>query len=735
MIRIRSRSVWSVCRVLLALAFATRASSPANAQTTPRGTHPVSLARRGADTSVYHGVAIADPYRWMEDTQSPETRAWIDAEDKAARSFAAAWPEHEAALSSIAAGNVPLMARVPVKEGGRYFLTRTRNTGPTQALSLFVKRSQDAEPRLAIGQSVAVAGESMRVRRVFVAPDGRTVAYAIAKGGSQTETIRIRDIDDNRDLPDHVDGVQATAQVVWARRGAAGFFYVRYTEAERIDGGAARQHPRVLFHRMGTDQSADPVVFERPEHPEWALTAQVTDDGRYLLVSARVGIERRDRIYFQNLDAPASHVRPLTEDADAELVFIGNSGPNLWFLTDYKAPRRRIISIDATAPERANWRELIPETKDVIDTWTTPARAVGDKIIVLYRVDAVLVPRVFDANGRLLYELPMPGHFKSIWSLGGRQTDGEAFYAVQDVVDPNTVYSLDTRTGKSRVLDRPTLPYDPNDFIVEQVFFTSKDGTRVPMIVMRRKSTKLDGSAPGLLYAYGFDSWIGSPWWQPMVREFMRRGGVWALANVRGGGEYGWEWASAGRRRNKQTSIDDYLAAAEWLQTSRYVARGKLVANSSSAGGVLAAAAIQQRPTLFAGAILDYPVIDMFRYHLFRGGARWTQEYGTVDDSADFSALRSYAPLQRVQPGVCYPPVMLSPGELDQVATPMHAYKFAATLQYANANTPACTNPVLLRVSWGAGHMAGATPQASNENWADQVAFIFRVTTSLKEKT
>jgi prolyl oligopeptidase len=684
------------------------------------------IARRGPDTSVYHKISVEDPYRWMEDTRSAETREWIKGQDNAARAFAAAWPGRDSALASITAGNVPLMARVPIKEGGRYFITRTRNTGPTQTFSLVVQDSRTAKPRPVIDADEVFARDSTRVRRVFVGPDGRTVAYAVARGGSQNETIRIRDIDTGKDLLDHVDGVQATAQVVWARRGTPAFFYIRYTTADRVDG-IRRDPPRLMLHRLGTDQSSDSVVFERPDHPEWVLTPQITDDGRYLLIFARVGIERRDRVYYRDLTDNRSRVIPLTEEADAELTFIGSSGHELWFLTDYRAPRRRIVSVDVHAPQRSNWRELIPETSDVIDTWTNPARAVGDKIIVLYRANAALVPRVFDSAGRFLYELPMPGKFKSIWSLGGRQTDSEAFYAVQDVVEPNTVFSLDTRTGKSVVFDRPSLPYDPAEFVTEQVFYTSEDGTRVPMFVMHAKHTKLDGTAPGLLYGYGFDAWIGSPWWQPMVREFMRRGGVWALANVRGGGEYGSEWAAAGRRRNKQTSIDDYLAAAEWLQKSRYVARGKLIANSSSAGGMLAAAAIQQRPNLFAAAILDYPVIDMFRYHLFRGGARWTQEYGTVADSADFTALRAYSPLHRVQSGTCYPPVMLSPGELDQVATPMHAYKFAAALQFANAHTPGCTSPVLLRVSWGAGHQAGATPRESNENWADQIAFIFRV--------
>ncbi len=483
--------------------------------------------------------------------------------------------------------------------------------------------------------------------------------------------------------------------------------------------------PRILFHALGAPASKDALIFERPDHPDWVLSHRASDDGRYLIVWARVGIERRDRVFVRDLARDGSQVVPLIEEADAEYVFVGNSGSVLWFQTTLDAPRGRVIAVDAIAPRRAYWKTVIPEGKDPIDTWMGGGvRAIGNRFLVNYREDAVLVTRVFDIRGRFISTLGFPQRFSSMWSIAGRQTDPEALFVLQGVADPGTIYRFNTVTGSVAVFERPALVYDPGDYLTEQVFYRSKDGTRVPMFVVRHRNTKLDGSAPGIVYGYGFDAWSGSPWFQPMVTEFMREGGVWALANIRGGGEYGEAWAAAGRRRRKQTSIDDYLAASEWLIDHHYVARGKLVANASSAGGVIAAAAIQQRPDLFGASIFDYPVIDMFRYHAFPGGARWTEEYGTVADSADFAALRGYAPYPKVQPGTCYPASMLSPGELDETASPMHSYKFAAALQFANAGTPGCSHPVLLRVSWGAGHSAGATGELAVETWADQLAFM-----------
>jgi prolyl oligopeptidase len=670
----------------------------------------------------------------MEDMQSAETRAWIMAQDKYTRAYAARWRGRDSAHAGIGRGHVSTISRAPIKEGGRYFFTRNRGGGggTTQDFSLFVRTGKDSVDRPLIDGDSLFARDSVRVRRAVVSPNGRMVAYGVARGGSQVETIRFRDIDTGKDLEDRVEGLEGTSGLVWSRNGTAGFYYTRFRPSDRVDGSGPRDHPRIMYHLLGTPRERDELIFERPDHPEWVLSHTVSDDGRFLVISAAIGIERRDRVFVRDLSQKGSRIVPITEEGDAEFVFVGNKGGQLWFLTDYKAPLRRVIAIDASAPQRTGWKDLIPEGKDAIDTWSGPtgsvgARAIGDYIMVSYRVDAVLLSRVYNSSGRFSYTLNFPRRYNSMWAVSGRQTDREGFYILQGVADPGTVYSLNIVSGNSTVFEKPVLPYDPADFITEQVFFQSKDGTRVPMYVVHHRTTKFDGTAPGMVFGYGFDAWSGSPWFQPMVTEFMREGGVWALANIRGGGEYGSLWAEAGRRRHKQTSIDDFVAAAEWLQANKYVARGRLIANAGSAGGLIAAAAIQQKPALFAGGILDYPVLDMMRYHLFSGGARWTQEYGTVDDADDFAALRAYSPIQNVKPGTCYPPVLLSPGEQDKTAVPMHGYKLAAALQYANAETPGCPYTSFLRVSWGAGHNAGLTPADQAANWADQLAFVFQV--------
>ena len=674
----------------------------------------------------HFGVETHDPYRWMEDTKAAPTRTWMTEADQRTRAFVARWPERDGARLAIERGNVAAGVRAPIKEGGRYFVSRMRGSGPTLELSLLVRDTRTAAPRVVLDNEALRTAEALTVRSAVPAPDGRLVAYAVAAGGARAEQVRVREVDSGRDRTDRLAGVDGLTALVWARRGPPGFFYTRVGENAPAAMAGTASHPRparIMYHRIGTPQSDDALIFARPDHPEWVLQTKVSDDGRFLVVLTSVGVDRRNRVYYADLAAAHPQVRPLTEEGDAEFVFVGSAGRTLWLQTDLDAPRGRVVAVDVDAPVRARWRVLIPQGVDAIDSWIG-TRAIGTRLLVTYRKDAVLMARVFDLSGRPLYTLSLPQRYNSIWSLTGRQDDPEGFYVLQGVVDPGTAYSVNVLTGVSQVFERPVLPYDPADFVTEQVFVTAKDDTRVPMYVVRLQETPLDGTAPGMVYGYGFNAWAGSPWFQPMVTEWMRRGGVWALANIRGGGEYGETWAAAGRRRNKQTSIDDYLAASEWLVAHHYVRPHALVANAGSAGGVIAAAAIVQRPELYGAAILDYPVIDMLRYHAIGGGARWTEEYGTVNDSADFEVLRRYSPYENVRPGTCYPPTFLAPGELDPLASPAHAYKFAAALSYANSLAPSCRSPVALRVSWGAGHSAGATPADYASNWADQLGFL-----------
>lgn len=715
----RKRKLFGFCIVLLT-------ARGASAQTSRGGSGPV-VARRDPTADTVHGVVVSDPYRWMEDVDAPQTVAWIRSQDNYARGFFAGWSGRDSARARMASSSVPFIVGAPVKEGNRYFFSRTRGAGPQQSFSLFTRAAGSAIDRKVLDGDSLLLADGAHIRSATPAPGGRLLAYASARGGDLHEVVRIRDVDSGRDLADSVggvDGAQGAGSLVWARQGVPGFFYTRFVRRARVvDSLGRRDNPKIYFHEVGTPSERDELVFERPDHPEWVLTSRVSDDGRYLVISAQTGVERRHRIFVRDLTHAGSAVVPLIPAGDAEFFFVGNAHDRLWFQTTLQAPNGRIIEVPFATPERTRWRTLVPPATDAIDTWIG-TRAIGDRLFVTYRHDAVLLAKMYDTRGRFLSNVRFDQRYNSMWAMGGRQTDWEGFYVLQGVADPGTVYSVDARTGVSKEFSRPALPYDPRDFVTEQRFFMSKDGTRVPMYVVHHRNTKLDGTAPGMVYGYGFNGWAGSPWFQPMVTEWMREGGVWALANIRGGGEYGLSWEQAGRRRNKQRSIDDFIAAAAFLVANHLVAPRKLVATSNSAGGVVAAAAVTQRPELFAASILDYPLIDMYRYHTFSGGARWTEEYGTIDDPADFAAIRAYAPLAAVRSGVCYPPTLLAPGEKDLVATPVHAYKFAAALQFAVSSTAGCTAPTFLRVSWGAGHSAGATANDQFDTWADQLAFL-----------
>ena len=701
-----------------------------NAQTTTSTPTPA----RGSQVDVYHGERIPDPYRWMEDMGSAETRAWITAQDQHARQFASAWPWRDSVRARVArfarTPSIATLGQSSVKENGRYFYSRLNNTGANPVYAHTVMRASLTSPARIIIDGDAFQRQGFELRRVQPAPDGRHVLYATTRKGGEWETVRIRDVDTGRDLADEVTGVHRVSGFSWARRGPVGFYYTRLPVPDiaqqrraLLNGGA------IYFHRLGTPQSQDELVYERPDRPEWYMYPRVTDDGRYLFITAAPGSSLTNHMFYKDLTRRDSPISRLFDVDAGQYRYVGSLGKTLWFETRVNAPNGRVIAIDIDKPQQANWVTAIPESEDVIDTWgRSGAFSVGGHLVVLYRVDARLEARVFDANGKHRYSLELPYRFPSVWSgVVGLDSDPEGFLIVQGLADNGTLYQLDVRTGKLQIVERSRAPYDLNDLVSEQVFATSKDGTRVPMVIIRHKDTRVDGTAPGLIYGYGAQEWIASPWFQPGVAQWVYMGGVWALPGLRGGGEYGRRWTEAGRGRNKQNAIDDFIAAAEYLVTNKYVAPKKIVANGSSLGGQLAGAAIVQRADLFGAAILDYPVLDMLRYDQFAAGARWADEFGSLSNADDYRAIRAYSPLHTIREGVCYPPTLIAPGENDHTAAPVHAYKFAATLQHANASIRGCSNPVTLRVSWGAGHNSGATVEESVDTWTDEISFLARV--------
>lgn len=681
-------------------------------------------ARRSDHVDVYHGTRVPDPYRWMEDLNSAETRAWAHAQDEHARRFAAASDQHapiHARLERIA--DVERYT-APRHRGGRYIYLRFGASGFGPGTSIEVRDGLNASPRTLVGaDEIARLGHDAGLVRMAPDRDGRVVAYGLSREGSNWISLRFRDVETGLDLPDTLVNLHRTgSSLSWSADGR-GLYYETFDRPPAGEERRARlRNERILFHVLGTSQNEDRLVYQPVGEPDAAVVHSISDDGRYLVIGVRRPGTMMDRILYRDLTRRGTTPVQLITGEDAAFTFVGNNGPVFWFQTDLDAPRGRVIGIDTRAPERAHWQEIIPQAEDAISSWVG-VTAIGGRLVVGYLHDARLVVRVFDPHGRPLYDLKLP-HLGSIWSgFSGRQSDSVAFYQLSGLVDPGSIYRLNVRTGRSALFARADLGYDPDDFVTDQVFYKGKDGTRIPMYVAYRKDLQKDGRTPVYIYGYGFGSWSAAPWFQPNMAVWLQMGGIWALPNIRGGGEYGEAWHRAGSGQHKQTAIDDYIAACEWLISAGYTTPELLVANASSAGGAIGGAAITQRPDLYGAAILDFPILDMLRYDQFTGARRWRSDYGTADDPADFRALLAYSPYHNVQPGTCYPATLVAPGEQDETTPPLHAYKFVAALQHAQN----CDAPILLRVSWGAGHSFGADLASSIDNWADQLAFLTRV--------
>lgn len=680
-----------------------------------------AVRARGPHVDTLEGIVVTDRYRWLERVDDPAVRDWIKSQDSTARALLGALPDRTTADRYIDEAGHAESYSPPVRAGGLLFMTKARTLGGSRELSYDVRDAASGAMRVLLDADQMRTATGRTPLGASPSPDGRMVAYGTAPTTTEWETVRIRDVTTGADLSDSLVGFHRVSGLSWAQHDPAGFYYTRYdrprTDAEdtvTVAGG------NVYFHAVGTSQSADTVVFAAPDRATMVSPA-VTWDGQYLVLSLRRLQSRGNAIRVIDLAAPhatQSSVSLTGDTQDATSAVIGTVGRELIVQTNQGAPRGRVVAIDPAHPERAHWRDILPESDDVIDSWAG-VTMVSHRLIALYRRDAVLAARVYDLQGKLQYEFTIP-NYGSVWSgFSGRPSDTEAFFQVQSVVDPGTLYRLDVASGRTSVFLRPELAYDPSQVVLEQVFYRAQDGTRIPMFVAHQIGTKLDGSAPLWIYGYGALNWTAAPWFQPAMAGWLSSGGIWAVPNTRGGGEYGENWHLAGSRQNKWRAVQDYIDAVEWLIANRYTARGRVVANTSSTGGVLVAAAVVQRPDLFGAAVIEYPAIDVLRYEQYTGGRRWISEYGTTTDSADLAGMLRYAPLQHVSPR-CYPSTYVTPGERDQTAAPFHGYKFAAALMDAQQ---CADHPILLRVSWGAGHAAGATIVDAIENWKDQVAF------------
>jgi len=667
--------------------------------------------KRGDQVDDYHGVKVADPYRLLEDTDSAETHSWVEAENKLTFGYLDQIPYRQAIRDRLTKLWNFERFTVPEQQGGRYFFQH--NSGLQNQNVLLVADSLNAEPRVLLDPNTLSTDGTVALAGTAVSDDGKLMAYALAASGSDWNEWHVRDVDTGKDLPDLLKWVKFSG-ASWSKDGK-GFYYSRYDEPTGATMRDTNYFQKLYYHRLGTAQSEDKLIYERPDNKEMGFAGNVSDDGHYLIIHVWQGTSPKNRLYYKDLTQPDSQVVKLLDDFDAQYQFIDNDGPVFWFQSDLDAPRGRVLAIDTRHPERANWKTLVPQGADKLEF----ANVVNNSFFLGYLKDARTEVRVYDLSGNFLRNVDLPG-IGTAAGFGGKRKYKETFYAFTSFISPTTVYRYDPQAAKSAVFRQPKVDFDASRYETKQVFYNSKDGTRVPMFLTYKKGLKLDGQNPVLLYAYGgFDISLTPNFSVPNV-VWLEMGGVYAQPNLRGGGEYGEEWHEAGMKLKKQNVFDDFIAAAEWLITNKYTSTPKLAIRGGSNGGLLIGASITQRPDLFGAALPEVGVMDMLRFHKFTIGWAWTSDYGSSDDPAEFKALYAYSPLHNLKPGTKYPPTLIATSDHDDRVVPGHSFKFAATMQADQAGSA----PVLIRIETKAGHGAGKSITKLIDETADTWSFL-----------
>ncbi|MBV9470768.1 MAG: S9 family peptidase, partial [Abitibacteriaceae bacterium] len=666
----------------------------------------------------YHGVKVADPYRWLEDANSAETAQWVEAENAVTFGYLKNLPQREPLRQRLTAlWNYPKYG-APFKEGGQYFYFK--NEGLQNQAVLYVQSSLDAPPRVLLDPNTLSPDGTVALSGLAVSDDGKRLAYGLAKAGSDWQEFHVRDVADDKDLEDDIQWAKFTGPS-WTKDNR-GFFYSRYPQPDEksVLQGANRLH-KIYYHALGTAQAQDKLIYERPDEPEWLMNAGVTEEGDYAIISlSKTG--PKNRVYYIDLKDPqqptvTGEVVKLIDVFEASYSFIGHDGTTFYFETDSDASRGRVIAIDIKHPDRANWRTIIPEGPDTIQS----VSLIGNQLIVNYLHNAYSTVRFYNLEGKLQKELELPG-LGTVGSLSGKRTEHELFYTFTSFLYPPTIYRYDVTTGQSAVFRKSEAKFDPSPYETYQVFFTSKDGTCVPMFITHRKGLKRDGSNPTYLTGYGGFNISLTPYFSISQSVWLENGGILAIPNLRGGGEFGEAWHKAGTQEHKQNVFDDFVAAAEYLIQAGYTKPSKLAIAGGSNGGLLIGAVINQRPDLFGVALPAVGVMDMLRFHKFTIGSAWVYDYGSSDDPTQFKSLYAYSPLHNIKPGTHYPATLVTTADHDDRVVPGHSFKYAATLQAAQAGDA----PVLIRIETKAGHGAGKPTAKIIEEEADRWAFVMQ---------
>ncbi|HET7307821.1 MAG TPA: prolyl oligopeptidase family serine peptidase [Gammaproteobacteria bacterium] len=669
-------------------------------------------ARRSDRVDTYFDVDVPAPYQWMENLDSPEVQQWVKAENALTMPYLKNLPGQDWIKQRLTSLWKYERWSVPFERGGEYFYSH--NDGLQDQSVLYVTEDPAKAGRVLIDPNKFRADATNSLARWMPSWDGKLIAYAVSNGGSDWTTLHVRNVATGEDLPDVIDYTKFT-DAAWAPDNS-GFYYSRYPVGP--DGKADGSKPvSIYFHKLGTPQSADREIYALPDHPKQQPYASVTEDGQYLIINVEEGYNA-NAVYYKALGKPDAQVVKLLDDWDALYTYIGNDGPVFYFETTNDAPRGRVIAIDVRSPAPEDWRTIIPEQAETLSA----VHYTGGEFFAEYLKDAHSLVRVYDHFGDHLHDVDLPG----LGSAGGFEGPANAkqtFYMYTSFTTPPTIYRYDIASGTSTVYRKPDVAVDDLDsFVVDQVFYHSKDGTRVPMFIVHKKGLKLDGNNPTLLYGYGgFDISL-TPYYSPARLAWLEMGGVFAMANLRGGGEYGQAWHLAGTKLNKQNVFDDFIYAAKYLESHGYTNPHKLAIHGASNGGLLIGAVLTQQPQLFGAALPAVGVMDMLRYQTANANAAgWASDYGTSHDSKKmFEALYAYSPVENTRPGTCYPPTLITTADHDNRVAPWNSYKFAARMQHAQG----CDNPVLIRIETRAGHGAGKPTWMQIEEIADQYAFL-----------
>ncbi len=660
----------------------------------------------------YHGTPVPDPYRWLEDPTSPETQAWREAQQHLTHTFLGAIPARPTLKARLMELWNFTRASVPIKAGSRYFFTE--NDGLQNQDVLYMQQDLAGEPVEILNPNHLSADGTVALVSQSYSRDGTLLAYGLARHGSDWQEIRVRHIDAGRDYAEVLQWCKFT-RIAW-KHDNSGFYYSRQSEPSAGPSDDQETVNRLYWHSLGTSQAADQLVYERPDRRELHFGPFLSEDGQYLILHVWHGAIPKNRIYYREVASDGPFIR-LLDTADARYDFIGNVDTLFYFHTDLDAPHGRIMAIDIAQPTREHWREILPQQDDVIAI----ARLINDLFAVVFMHDAHHQFRLHTREGRFVRDIALPA-LGSIVGLTGKHDDAELFLGFQSFLYPTTILRYDFTTDGLTPFHTPTLAFDSALYETRQVFYTSTDGTRVPMFLSQKKGLERDGHHPTLLYGYGGFAVSLTPFFAVSPLVWLEQGGIFAVANLRGGNEYGEAWHQAGMLEHKQQIFDDFIAAAEWLIQERYTKTEKLAIMGRSNGGLLVAACMLQRPDLFGAVVCGVPVTDMLRYHRFTAGRYWVPEYGNAEmDPEHFRFLYAYSPLHNVTRGVAHPPTLITTADTDDRVVPSHALKFAAALQAADAGH----RPILLRIDTQAGHGLGKPTAKLVEEQADIFAFLF----------